>query len=368
MKPHIVVLGAGYSGMIAAKLAARRTDGHVTLVNARDTFVERVRMHELASGKALPSRPIGQLVKGTGIEFVVDRVVHIDAERRVVTLSGREVAYDVLIYALGSRADLDSVPGVGEYAYTVADVASAGRLRDRLRSEGSIAVVGGGLTGLEAVTEIAESYPGRKVQLVTAGALGGALSQRGRRHLHKVFDRLGIVKVEQARVVAVDASGLQLADGGRVDADVVVRTTGFEVSDIARKAGFAVDDNGRMLVDQTLRSVSHPEVTAIGDSAVVRPEGQDELRMACATGIPMAGHAVRALTDRLNGREPRGLKFRYFNQCISLGRRDGVIQFVRADDSPVEAVLTGRLAAKYKASIVSGAFYTMRNPLLADFS
>jgi NADH dehydrogenase len=82
----------------------------------------------------------------------------------------------------------------------------------------------------------------------------------------------------------------------------------------------------------------------------------------------MAGHAVRALTDRLNGREPRGLKFRYFNQCISLGRRDGVIQFVRADDTPVEAVLTGRLAAKYKASIVSGAFYTMRNPLLADFS
>lgn len=62
------------------------------------------------------------------------------------------------------------------------------------------------------------------------------------------------------------------------------------------------------------------------------------------------------------------MKFRYFNQCISLGRRDGLIQFVRADDSPKELVLTGRLAAKYKASIVSGALYTMRNPLLAKFS
>lgn len=306
MTPHIVVLGAGYSGMIAANLAARDTKGHVTLVNARDTFIERVRMHELASGKTFRQRPIAELLAGSGVEFVVDEVVHIDAERRVVALSGQELAYDVLIYALGSRADLDSVPGVREHAYTVADVASARRLQERLQSDGSIAVVGGGLTGLEAVTELAETYPGRKVQLVTAGALGEAVSERGRRHLHKVFGRLGIVKVEQARVVAVDGGGLQLADGGRVDADIVVWTTGFEVSDVARKAGFAVDEHGRILVDSTLRSVSHPEVSAIGDAAAVRPEGQDELRMACATGIPMAGHAVRALTDRLNGREPRG--------------------------------------------------------------
>ena len=53
---HIVVLGAGYSGLVAAKLAARRTDSSVTLVNARETFVERVRMHQLASGQQLPER------------------------------------------------------------------------------------------------------------------------------------------------------------------------------------------------------------------------------------------------------------------------------------------------------------------------
>ncbi len=376
MTLHIVVLGAGYSGLIAAKLAARRTKGRVTLVNARDTFVERVRMHELASGKTLPPRPIAELLKGTGVEFVVDRVVHIDAERRVVALTGQELAYDVLVYALGSRADLDSVPGVGEFAYTVADVASAQRLHERLQSEGSIAVVGGGLTGLEAVTELAESYPGRTVQLVTAGTLGAALSQRGQRHLAKVFDRLGITRIENTRVVAVDSTGLQLADddtglkpvGGRVDADVVVWTTGFEVPDLARKAGFAVDHKGRILVDPALRSVSHPEVSAIGDAAVVRPDGHNELRMSCATGIPMAGHAIRALADRLNGREPRSLKFRYVNQCISLGRHDGLIQFVHPDDSPIEAVLTGPLAAKYKAAIVAGAYYTQRHPTLANLS
>jgi len=51
--------------------------------------------------------------------------------------------------------------------------------------------------------------------------------------------------------------------------------------------------------------------------------------MACATGLPSAAHAIRSLTARLSGREPSPLRFRYFNQCISLGRRDALIQFVR---------------------------------------
>jgi NADH dehydrogenase FAD-containing subunit len=205
MTPHIVVLGAGYSGLVAAKLAARRTGSPVTLVNARETFVERVRMHQLASGQKLPERPIKELLAGTGVEFVADRVQRIDAESRTVVLTDRELRYDVLIYALGSRADLNSVPGANEYAYTVADVDHAGQLRDRLRTSGTIAVVGGGLTGIEAATELAETYPDRTVRLATSGRLGSALSDRGQRHLHRVFDRLGIELVENARVAAVDA-------------------------------------------------------------------------------------------------------------------------------------------------------------------
>lgn len=364
MTPHIVVLGAGYSGMVAAKLAARRTGAPVTLVNARATFVERVRMHQLASGQELPERPITELLEGTGVDFVADRVIHIDADRRTVVLTGQELRYDVLIYALGSRTDLSSVPGASAYAYTVADVDNATRLRERLEKDGSVAVVGGGLTGIEVATEIAETYPGREVRLVTTSELGAGLSDRGRRHLHKTFKRLGIERVEGVRVASVDDSGLPLAGEDRLEADVVVWTTGFEVSKLATEAGFAVDARGRMVVDGTLRSVSHPDVYAVGDAAAVRRTTGQELRMACATGIPAAAHAVRALADRLAGREPRDLHFRYFNQCISLGRHDALIQFVRADDSPVEAVLTGRAAAKYKETIVRGAYLAQRHPAL----
>ena len=359
---HIVVLGAGYSGLVAAKLAARRTDSSVTLVNARETFVERVRMHQLASGQQLPERPIKDLLEGTGVEFVADRVQRIDAANRTVVLSDRELRYDVLIYALGSRADLNSVPGANEYAYTVADVDHAGQLRERLHSSGTIAVVGGGLTGIEAATELAETYPDRVVRLVTSGRLGSALSERGRKHLHGAFDRLGIELVENARVAAVDADGLKLDDGDRVAADVVVWTTGFEVSPLAAEAGFAVDAHGRMQVDATLRSTSHPEVYAVGDAAAVRRTSGQELRMACATGLPAAAHAVRSLKARLEGHEPKPLRFRYINQCISLGRNDALIQFVHADDSPRKAVLTGRAAARYKETIVRLAYLTQRRP------
>ncbi|WP_190813757.1 NAD(P)/FAD-dependent oxidoreductase [Saccharopolyspora pogona] len=360
---RIVVVGAGYTGLAAAKLAARWTDAEVTLINAGDRFVERVRLHQLAAGQALRDLPLADLVEGTGVTLVVDSVTGIDATKRVVRLanSSRVVQYDLLVYALGSAADKGSVPGVAEHAYNVATADEAARLRERIGDSDVVAVVGGGLTGIEAAAELAESHPGLKVRFVNGGALGAGLSRRGQDYLRRTFDRLGVEVREHARVSEVRADGLVLADGERLGADIVVWTAGFKVLDLAREAGFAVDDHGRLIVDEMLRSVSHPEVTGIGDAAAVRMRSGQELRMACATGLPSTQHAMRAIADRLAGRSPRPLRFRYVNQCISLGRRDGLIQFVRADDSPREAVLTGRKAALYKEAIVRGTILFERN-------
>lgn len=362
MTKHIVVLGAGYSGLIAAKLAAGHADTAVTLVNARDRFVERVRMHQLASGQELRDRPLADLLDGTGVSLIVDQVTGIDADARTVRLANHAepLPYDTLIYALGSQADVDSVPGVREHAVTVAGFEQA----SRVRAYGTVAVVGGGLTGIEAATELAETCPDLKVRLITGGALGGAFSERGRKHVRRVFDRLRIDVRDEVRVAEVRADGVVLADGEHISADTVVWTTGFRVSPLARDAGFAVDGHGRMVVDDTLRSVSHPDVYGIGDAAAAHMSTGQELRMACATGIPCAVYAVRAIGDRMAGRAARPLRFRYFNQCVSLGRRDGLIQFVRADDSPANAVLTGRTAALYKEAIVKGAYLAQRHPRL----
>ena len=368
--PHIVVLGAGYTGLTAAKLIARRTGATVTLVNERDRFVERMRNHQLASGQRLRDLPLRDLLKGTGVRLIVDRVTRIDPQQRQVELArGAEpVGYDLLVNALGSQADLEAGPGAAEHATAVATAEQAQRLRDRVRTAGTIAVVGAGLTGLEAATELAETYPDRTVRLATSGVLGDALSERGRQHLHRTFDRLCVQVLEHAAVAKVAADGLLLENGERVDADAVAWTTGFRASPLAREAGLAVDDHGRMLVDATLRSESHPEVYGIGDAAAARKQDGQVLRMGCGPGGIATVAAVHALTDRLAGRTPEPLRFRYVALCISLGRRDGLIQFTDADENPREKVLTGRLAAMLKESIVRGAAYGQRHPAMAEVS
>ncbi|MDQ0376124.1 NAD(P)/FAD-dependent oxidoreductase [Amycolatopsis thermophila] len=357
MKPHIVVLGAGYAGLAAAKLAARRTGARVTLVNAHDRFVERVRLHQLAAGQELTEHPLADLLAGTGVRLVVDRVTGLDAgSKRVRLAGGSEVDYDVLVYALGSHTP------VPEHAFGVTGPADAARLRARLAEASTVAVVGGGLTGLETAAELAESHPAVKVRLLTSGVLGEALSHRARRYLREVFAGLGVEVREGVRAAGVRPDGVLLTGGEHVAADTVVWTTGFGVPDLARAAGFAVDDHGRMLVDETLRSVSHPDVYGIGDAAAVRDQHGRELRMACATGLPTAHQVAESVAARLAGRAARPFRFRYFNQCVSLGRRAGLVQFVRADDTPVERILTGRFAARYKEVIVRGAAYAQRRP------
>src|SRR5690606_36125327 len=205
--PHIVVLGAGYTGLTAAKLLARRAP--VTLVNDRDRFVERMRNHQLAAGQPVRGTPLRDLVAGTGVRLVVDRVTRIDPDRREVELaSGAEpIGYDLLVYALGSTADLDAVPGAAEHAVAVADAERAVQLQDRMRAASTVAVVGGGLTGIEVATELAESHPDRTVRLVSAGRLGPALSERGQEHLYRTFDRFGIRLHEHAPVAKVGPDG-----------------------------------------------------------------------------------------------------------------------------------------------------------------
>lgn len=365
MAEHIVVIGAGYSGLAAARLAAKWTDARVTLVNARDRFVERVRLHQFAAGQQLRDAPLADLLKGSGVELVVDRVTDLDLNARKVQLTGGALGYDRLIYALGSHSNPAAVPGAAEHAHPLATQEDAEELAEALKTARTVAVTGGGLTGIEAAAELAESRPDLDVLLVTGGEFGEALSDKGRQHVRRVFDRLGIRVHDHVTVAEVRADGLVSDRGELIAADTVVWTAGFGVPDLAARAGLAVDGRGRVLVDQTLTSISHPEVQAIGDAAAIKREDGLELRMACATGLPTTQQAMRALARRLAGREPADrLRFRYVQQCVSLGRRDGLIQFVDADDRPKDFVLTGRTAARYKELIVRVAFLFQRHPTM----
>ncbi|MFD7407384.1 NAD(P)/FAD-dependent oxidoreductase [Streptomyces sp. NPDC059866] len=375
MQHRIIVLGAGYTGAVAAGRLARRLrreDVAITLVNAEPDFVERVRMHQLAVGQSLKPRPFSEMFAGTGVELKLAKVTGVDADRRTVAVraangdgEAEELEYDTLVYALGSGWNDHGVPGAAEHAHELASRPGALRLRERLARLDAgqpVVVVGGGLTGLEAATEIAEARPDLDVSLAARDALGDWLSPRGSRHLRKVFAKLGITVHEHAAVTAVEADRVTTADGRTIPAAVTVWTTGFAVHPIAQATTLEVTGTGQIVVDGTMRSVSHPDVYAIGDAAMAMGPGDKPLRMSCASGGFTAWQAAEAVAARLTGGKLPNVPIRYFNQCISLGRKEGLIQYVTADDRAVRAALTGRLAATYKELVCKGAAWSVANP------
>ncbi|MFJ9980212.1 NAD(P)/FAD-dependent oxidoreductase [Streptomyces cyaneofuscatus] len=372
---RIIVIGAGYAGAIAAGRLARRLrreDVAITLVNPEPDFVERVRLHQLAVGQELRPRPFAEMFAGTGVRLRLARVTAVDADRKSVTITatdataGEELTYDTLVYALGSAWNTHDVPGTAEHAHDIAGRPGALRLRERLAALGAgqpVVVVGGGLTGLEAATEIAEARPDLDVALAARTALGDWLSPKGRRHLHKVCDRLGITVHEHTTVTAVAADHVTTASSV-IPASVTIWTTGFAVHPIAQATALKIDTTGRIEVDDTMRSLSHPDVYAIGDAALVMGPNDKPLRMSCASGVPTAWQAADSIASRLTGTKPTTVPLRYFNQCISLGRKDGLIQYVTADDQSRPAALTGKTAALYKELVCKGAAWGVANPTL----
>ncbi|MFG1604819.1 NAD(P)/FAD-dependent oxidoreductase [Actinoplanes sp. NPDC049265] len=372
MRHRITVLGAGYAGAAAAGHLARHLhpdDVEIVVVNAQPDFVERIRLHQLAAGQRLRRHDLATMFAGTDIRLRVGHVTGLDPGRRVVTVTDGDrtepIAYDTLLYTLGSTIGDRGVPGVAEHAFHIAGPDGAQRLRDRLDQldEGRTAlVVGGNLTAIEAATEIAEVRPGLRVRLVTTGEPGGWLSPKARRHLARAFERLGITVRDQTAVVRVDQDGAVAADGTHLPADVVVWAAGFAAPPLAARAGLAVGDDGRIIVDPTMRSISHPEVYAAGDSAYAIGVNGRPLPMSCASAGFTRMRATAAILGHLTGHRVARTPLDYFGNCIGLGGRDAIFQPVDRDVRARTWSLRGRPAAHLKGFILKGTAWNMSHP------
>ncbi|MBB1252627.1 NAD(P)/FAD-dependent oxidoreductase [Streptomyces alkaliterrae] len=353
---HIVVVGAGYAGLSVATRAARHN--RVTVVAPEARFLNRVRQHETAAGHREHRPAISAVLRGRNAVHVRDRVVELDlAGRKVFTAGGEAIGYDRLVYALGSRTAFLGVPGAAEHGFPVE---RAAELRDRMAAAdrpGTVAVVGGGATGVELAAELAEAAPEWRVRLVTDGLVGGWLSSRGRAHVLSALARLGVVVHEEHRVTEVPAGGGVRTTCGPLEADLVAWAAAMEPHRLAAEAGLAVAPDGRAEVDRQLRSVSHPEVYVVGDAASVHVPGVGRPQMSCAAAGPMGRHVGRALAGRRPGKP---FAFRYILQCLSLGRQDGLVQLLRTDGSMRQTVFTGTTARLVKAALVTGVVRALR--------
>ncbi|MEB3071772.1 NAD(P)/FAD-dependent oxidoreductase [[Mycobacterium] vasticus] len=358
-RTRVVVLGGGYAGTMAANRLLAGPDIDVTVVNPRPAFVERIRLHQHVAGSYRADRSFSDVL-GDGIRLIVDTAEAIDAaDRRVQLASGTTLRYDYLIYAVGSTGAISSeVPGAAEFAYSISEFEAAQRLvarLDELPEQAPVTVVGGGLTGIEAASELAAH--GRTVTLVCGGTLGPSLNDGGRRSVAKALGKLGVQVLEQAAVAAVRADEVVLWDARVLPSALTVWTAGFGVPDLAAASGLATDPLGRLVTDDTLTSVDNPWIVAAGDS--VAPSGRP-LRMSCQAAIPLGAQAADTVLARLAGTAPAALDQAFTGQCISLGRGFGTVQLARRDDTPVRAFIGGRLAAKVKEAICRATVWGIR--------
>lgn len=319
----IVIIGGGYGGVIAAARMARR-GAAVTLVDMRDGMLERIRLHQVVAGDDIPPVPYRRIFGNLPVDVVRARVTGIDrAAKRVLTTDG-PLHYDKLVYALGS----DSA------------VSNALQIREQLKHAKNMIIVGGGLTGIELTAEVAERHPHLAVTLVDAGRIGKGLSPRALRHLHAWLAEHNVTVIENHRVAA----------GEELTADVVVWAASFTLSPIAREAGLRVNERGQLLVDEHLRT-SDPSIYAVGDAAFV-----PGVRMSCAAAMPMGAY----IADHLTGATREPFRMGFVIQCISLGRNDGIIQFVNPDDSPRDTAIFGRPAAWVKELVCRFTVLSLR--------
>jgi NADH dehydrogenase FAD-containing subunit len=344
---HVVVIGGGYAGVMAANRLCTG-DVAVTLVNPRATFVERIRLHQLAIDNDDATEDYATVLN-SDVRLVVDGAERIDATaRRVVLTSGATLDYDYLVYAVGSTGAVpESVPGAREFAYPLSEFEQAQRLRAHLADtpmSAPIVVVGGGLTSIEAASEFAEG--GRTVTLV-GDTLAPSLSNPDRRSVAKRLRKLGVTVIE-THVLAVTADAVVLADGQTVPSAATVWTAGFGVPALAAASGLTTDAMGRLIADETLTSVDDEHIVGTGDA--VSPSGLP-YRMSCQAGLPLGAQAANTILSRVAGTAPADASVPMTAQCISLGRGAGTFQIQRKDDTPLNVYIGGRAGAFVKEQI-----------------
>lgn len=361
----VVIIGAGYAGVMAANRlqASLSHDGvdhvKVTIVNPVPDFIERIRLHQVAAGCLdHASIPLSDVLH-PGVQAVIGTAVRIDAEARIVQVatpsSQHTISYDQLVYAVGSHGDA-SVTGVKEHAHLVAEPGGAASAQAAIAGGPpgrKIVVVGGGLTAIETASEIAESNTAHEVTIVSGGLVGGTLRPSSRRSVLRSLNRLGVRIREGVPVERVHAHQIEMEDGTLIDADVCVWAASFAVPQLAAYSDLPTDDQGRLRVDENLRCVNHPEITGAGDAVTMLPGMGHHLKMGCASAMALGGYAATNVLARLRGVDPEFVSPGYVVQCISLGRRNGYIQFVRSDGGPRQFAVAGRLGATIKEAVCS---------------
>jgi len=211
---------------------------------------------------------LARLAAGAGVELVLGSVSTFDADAKCIWLEdGSSIAYDIASLNTGSLASTQ-VPGSAAHALGIKPFETfIQQWEARGLSARRIAVVGAGAAGVEMAMAIRHRLAPAKVTLFSDRAMfSGALAAR----LARALERCGVELRADAAVTALEPGPVVVTPRGRESCDLVLWTAGAAAQPWLRKSGLQTDAAGFVLVDPALRSFSHPDVFAAGDSATLR--------------------------------------------------------------------------------------------------
>jgi len=357
-RTHVVIIGAGFGGLAAARALARaKVD--VTLIDRRNHHLFQPLLYQVATAGLSPvdiAAPIRAILRGQcNARVVLDEVVAIDRpQRRVILTEGRPISYDRLIVATGAR---HSYFGRDEWAahapgIKTIDDATAVRRKillalERAETENdparrqallTFAVIGGGPTGVEmagAIAELARRSVSRDFRSITPHCSRVLLIEAGPRLLSAfppalaekakaAIEELGVTVHIGTPVTGIGADRLEL--GGEVIAThTVIWAAGVQASPAARWLDVPADRAGRVIVAPDLTVPGHPEIQVIGDTAAFSGGNGHALPGIAPVAKQQGRHAARVIATGWS----RPFRYRDYGKLATIGRHRAVIEFGR---------------------------------------
>lgn len=345
MKQQILIIGAGFGGVWSALSAARLLDKHdrndveITVLAPQAELRIRPRFYEpnVHNMKA----PLNDLFDAVGVKFVQGSAQVIDEKNKQVSytkVTGEQgqLSYDRLVLAAGSHLMRPPVEGL-DHAFDVDTIESATRLEAHIHAlkdaptsaaRNTVVVAGGGFTGIETATEmparlravLGDNADIRVIVVDLAPQIAATLGDGIRPSIIEASEHLGIEWIVGTSVASIDAGGVTLANGQRIESSTVIWTVGFRASPLTEQVQGTRDRQGRLHVDQNLKVRGHADVFATGDVAYA---ATDELgnfaAMSCQHAIALGRHAGNNVAAELLGVEPIAYSQPKYVTCLDLG-------------------------------------------------
>jgi len=297
--PRIVILGAGYGGIVTAiglQKELNYNEADVTLVNKHDYHYITTHLHMPAAGTDNPENArvdISKLIDEFKIDFVKSTVVQIRPHDKKIILEDSTLSYDYLVVGLGGEPETFGIPGMKEYALNIRSINSVRLIREHIeyqfarfkrepnRKDYLTFVVGGaGFTGIEFVGELADRIPElcqefdvdpSIVKIYNVEASPSALpgfDPELVEYAMEVLTKKGVTFKIATAIKECTPEGVVLADGETIKSSTVVWTGGIRGNRLLEDAGFETM-RGRIVVDPQLRTKEHQNVFVVGDCSIV---------------------------------------------------------------------------------------------------